>query len=136
MSVQLQKMSREDEDIWHGMLTHEVMDLPLEEARDTLMAHSPMQTLGITVEGERVGFVLGELAPGKRADLLWVFIRKKDRGKGWATEAVGELMKMYGGVLLQGAPRGWAESLERRYEVEGLEDDEPFVDLKVMRRLG
>jgi ribosomal protein S18 acetylase RimI-like enzyme len=136
MSVRLQKMSREDEDIWHGMLTHEVMDLPLEEARDTLMAYPPAQTLGIMVEGERVGFVLGELAPGKRADLLWVFIRKKDRGKGWATAAVGELMKTYGGVHLQGAPRGWGRSLERHYEVEGLEDDEPFVDLRVMRRLG
>ena len=134
MSVQLQKMSREDEDIWHGMLTHEVMDLRLADAQDKLMADSSTQTLGITAEGERVGFVLGQLAPGKSADLLWVFIRKKDRGKGWATEAVGELVKMYGGVLLQGAPRGWWESLKRRFEVEGVLD-EHYVDLKVMGRL-
>ena len=134
MSVQLQKMSREDEDIWHGMLTHEVMDLQLADAQDKLMADSSAQTLGITAEGERVGFVLGQLAPGKSADLLWVFIRKKDRGKGWATEAVGELVKMYGRVLLQGAPRGWGESLKRRFEVEGVLD-EHYVDLKVMGRL-
>ena len=134
MSVQLQKMSREDEDIWHGMLTHEVMDLRLADAQDKLMADSSTQTLGITAEGERVGFVLGQLAPGKSADLLWVFIRKKDRWKGWATEAVGELVKMYGGVLLQGAPRGWGESLKRRFEVEGVLD-EHYVDLKVMGRL-
>ena len=133
MSVHLQRMSREDAEIWHGMLTHEVMDLPLAEARDSLMAYSPCETLGITAEGERVGFVLGELDPGKRANLLWVFIRKKDRGKGWATEAVGELMKMYGGVLLQGAPRGWAESLARRWEVEGLEAEEEFMDVAVRR---
>ena len=134
MSVQLQKMSREDEDIWHGMLTHEVMDLRLADAQDKLMADSSTQTLGITAEGERVGFVLGQLAPGKSADLLWVFIRQKDRGTGWATEAVGELVKMYGGVLLQGAPRGWGESLKRRFEVEGVLD-EHYVDLKVMGRL-
>jgi len=74
--------------------------------------------------------------PRSVPDVLWVFVRKEDRRRGWATEAVDELTKTHRTVSFQGAPRGWVESWAERYEVDGLEGSEPFIDVTVTRCLG
>jgi len=98
-----------------------------------LCVDEPVKTLELVKDGKAVGFIA--LNP-VRAEVLWVFVRQEERGKGWATEAVDELIKIHRTVSFQGAPRGWVESWAQRYEVDGLEGSEPFIDVTVTRCLG
>ena len=74
MSVELQTVSREDAEIWHGMMTEELFNLPVEEAQNILIADDPVQTLEIRGDGKRVGFVAVNFQPRSVPDVLWVFV--------------------------------------------------------------
>ena len=131
--IELREANQANAEIWHAMISRELFDLPLSEARDTLLVDEQVTTLELVKDGKAVGFIA--LDP-VRADVLWVFVRQEDRKKGWATEAVDELIKIHRTVSFQGAPRGWVESWAQRYEVDGLEGNEPFIDVTVTRCLG
>ena len=131
--IELREANQANAEIWHAMISRELFDLPLSEARDTLLVDEPVKTLELVKDGKAVGFIA--LDP-VRAEVMWVFVRQEDRNKGWATEAVDELIKIHRTVSFQGAPRGWVESWAQRYEVDGLEGNEPFIDVTVTRCLG
>ena len=131
--IELREANQANAEIWHAMMSRELFDLPLSEARDILLVDEQVKTLELVKDGKAVGFIA--LDP-VRAEVLWVFVRQEDRNKGWATEAVDELIKTHRTVSFQGAPRGWVESWAQRYEVDGLEGNEPFIDVTVTRCLG
>ena len=131
--IELREANQANAEIWHEMISRELFDLPLSEARDILLVDEQVKTLELVKDGKAVGFIA--LNP-VRAEVLWVFVRQEDRNKGWATEAVDELIKTHRTVSFQGAPRGWVESWAQRYEVDGLEGNEPFIDVTVTRCLG
>ena len=131
--IELREANQANAEIWHAMISRELFDLPLSEARDILLVDEQVKTLELVKDGKAVGFIA--LNP-VRAEVLWVFVRQEDRNKGWATEAVDELIKTHRTVSLQLAPRGWVESWAQRYEVDGLEGNEPFIDVTVTRCLG
>ena len=131
--IELREVNQANAEIWHAMISRELFDLPLSEARKILCVDEPVKTLELVKDGKAVGFIA--LNP-VRAEVLWVFVRQEERGKGWATEAVDELIKTHRTVSFQGAPRGWVESWAERYEVDGLEGSEPFIDVTVTRCLG
>jgi GNAT superfamily N-acetyltransferase len=134
MSVELKTVSRADAEIWHGMMTEELFNLPVEEAQNILIADDPVQTLEIRGDGKRVGFVAVNFQPRSVPDVLWVFVRKEDRRRGWATAAVDWLVERHRAAHLQTVPRAWAEGMqEAGWEVEGLEGNDDFVDVTVRR---
>ena len=131
--IELREANQANAEIWHEMISRELFDLPLSEAREILCVDEQVKTLEMVKAGKAVGFIALDPA---RAEVLWVFVRQEERNKGWATEAVDELIKTHRTVSFQGAPRGWVESWAQRYEVDGLEGNEPFIDVTVTRCLG
>ena len=134
MSVQLKKVNRDDAEIWLGMLSEELFGLPERKARNILIAEGPLEKLEISVEGKRVGFVALDVQPKCATTLLWIFILKTERRKGYATQTLSQVVTQYGRTLMSNVPRVWADCFEERFDVERLEGgDEYFVDVSVGR---
>jgi len=78
--IELREVNQANAEIWHEMISRELFDLPLSEAREILCVDEPVKTLELVKDGKAVGFIA--LNP-VRAEVLWVFVRQEERGKGW-----------------------------------------------------